>query len=164
MLNLAKESQDGQLYTCVSALVFSAFMLEAYLNHLGRLRHANWDDIERRYPKLKKYLMFAKDAKLQVQMEKRPYISLNRLFAFRDSMAHGKTISEEIDVEIEVSQSLASSPPRSEWQQFASAETAEELLNDAVALIRELHKASGYRGDPFGSGGGGLYAVSTPQT
>ena len=33
MLELAKASRDGQLYTCVSSLVLSAFMLEAYLNH-----------------------------------------------------------------------------------------------------------------------------------
>ena len=53
MLELAKASREGQLYTCVSSLVLSAFMLEAYLNHLGRLKNPDWDAIERKYSKKK---------------------------------------------------------------------------------------------------------------
>lgn len=164
MLDLAKQSQDGQLYTCVSALVLSAFMLEAYFNHLGRLQHENWDDIERKYPKLKKFKMFARNAKLKVDMSKRPYSSLVRLFAFRDTLAHGKTVTEQIDLEIEVKGSLAKSLPRSKWQEFASIETTEELFKDAVALVCVLHKATGHRGNPFGSGGGGIYTLSPSET
>jgi len=44
MLELAQNTQEGQLYTTVAALVFSAFTLEAYLNHLGKLRNKEWDE------------------------------------------------------------------------------------------------------------------------
>lgn len=157
MLSLAKASPDGQLYTCVSALVLSAFMIEAYLNHLGRLKRSDWDSIERKYPKTRKFLMFANEAQLTVSLNERPYQSLATLFAYRDSMAHGRTVTEEVDAEVQSGLSISASIPGAEWQEFATVETAEQLLTDAEAIIRELHKASGFADDPFGSGGGGLY-------
>ena len=160
MLELAKASRYGQLYTCVSSLVLSAFMLEAYLNHLGRLKNPDWDAIERKYPKTQKFQMFAREAGLNVALNDRPYLSLVPLFDYRDSMAHGKTVTEEIDAEIQIESSISAAIPGAEWQQFATVEKAEELLTDAVSIVRKLHAGSGYRDDPFGSGGGGLYAIS----
>lgn len=157
MLGLAKESKEGQLYTCLSALVLSAFMLEAYLNHLGGLKHKDWDTRERKQSKTQKFHTFATEAGINENLTERPYKSLVTLFAYRDSMAHGKTVTEEIDAEVDIGSSISASIPRAEWQQFATLETVEELLTDAVAIIRQLHAASGYRDDPFGSGGGGLF-------
>ncbi|WP_321821735.1 MULTISPECIES: hypothetical protein [unclassified Burkholderia] len=164
MLDLAKASREGQLYTCLSALVLSAFMLEAYLNHLGGLKHKDWDALERKQSKTKKFRTFAAQSGINVNLTERPYKSLVTLFAYRDSMAHGKTVTEEIDAEVDIDSSIAASIPSAEWQQFATLDTAEELLTDAVAIIRQLHAASGYHDDPFGSGGGGLYAVSHTDT
>jgi hypothetical protein len=160
MLGIAKESKDGQLYTCISALIFSAFMLEAYLNHLGRIKHPDWDKIERKYPKIKKFTRFAEEAGLTLSLNNRPYQSLVKLFTYRDSMAHGKTVTEEIYAEVESGLSISACIPRPEWQEFATVDTVEELLTDAIAIVRELHKASGYLDDPFGSGGSGLYVMS----
>lgn len=161
MLKLAKTSEDGQLYTCISVLTFSAFMIEAYLNHLGALKHRDWNEIERKFGKLRKYTDFAQQADLRFDLNMRPYSSMVRLFAFRDQMAHGRTTKEDLDLEFVVGESLAASLPTAEWQQFASPDNAEFLLQDGVAIIRELHSASGYIDDPFGTGGGGMYAVSS---
>ena len=160
MLELAKASRDGQLYTCVSSLVLSAFMLEAYLNHLGRLKNPDWDAIERKYPKKQKFQMFAEKAGLNITLSDRPYRSLVTLFDYRDSMAHGRTVTEDIDTGIQIESSISAAIPGAEWQQFATVEKAEELLTDAVSIVHELHAASGYRDDPFVSGGGGVYAIS----
>jgi len=164
MLSLAKASRDGQLYTCLSALVLSAFMIEAYLNHLGRLKKSDWDSLERRYPKTRKFQMFADEAKLAISLNERPYKSLVTLFAYRDSMAHGRTVTEEVDAEVQSGLSISASIPGAEWQEFATVKTAEQLLTDAEVIIRELHQASGFTDDPFGSGGSGLYALSPTES
>ena len=72
MLKLAEESNEGQLYTLVASLIFSAFTLEAYLNHLGKLRNKEWDEIERKYPKLEKYKLFAAAAGIQADFNAPP--------------------------------------------------------------------------------------------
>lgn len=160
MSDLARGSQDGQLYTCLSCMVLTAFMLEAYFNHLGQLSHTNWKEVERKLPKAKKFARFSKDAGLTPKMDCRPYSSLIRLFAFRDAMAHGRTLTEEIDMEFDFDESIAKSLPGPSWQQLITLEHAEELLEDAVAIIRELHEASGYKDDPFATGGGGVYVAT----
>jgi hypothetical protein len=58
MLEQATQSEIGQLYNIISCLTFSAFTLEAYFNHFGKLRDENWDGIERKSSKLKKYKQF----------------------------------------------------------------------------------------------------------
>ena len=163
MLSLAKASPDGRIYTCVSALVLSAFMIEAYLNHLGRVKRPDWDSVERKYPKTRKFLMFANEVGLTVSLSDRPYQSLATLFTYRDSMAHGRTITEEVDAEVQSGFSFSTAIPGAEWQEFATVETTEQLLIDAEAIIRELHKASGFSDDPFNSGGSGLYAISPTE-
>jgi hypothetical protein len=159
MLRLAKESQDGQLYTCLSCMVLTAFMLEAYFNHLGQLKHADWEKIERKLSKAKKFTKLANAAGLEPKMNDRPYSSLLRVFAFRDAMAHARTMKEQIDVEVELGDSIAKSLPGPEWQEMITVENAEEILEDAVSIIRELHKAAGYIDDPFATGGGGVYVA-----
>ena len=160
MLRLAKDSQDGQLYTCLSCMILTAFMLESYFNHLGQLHYADWEEGERKLPKAKKFRKFAEAAGLKLKMDARPYSSLIRLFAFRDAMAHARTLKGEIDLEVEEGESLAKSLPGPEWQQMITVENAEELLTDALAIIRELHKAMGHSDDPFAIGGGGIYLAS----
>lgn len=90
MLKLAEEDEEGQLYTLVASLIFSAFTLEAYLNHLGKLRSKEWDEIERRHSKLEKYKLFAQAAEIKFDFNVRPYCTLKELFSFRDRMAHEK--------------------------------------------------------------------------
>jgi len=161
MLELAEATRDGQLYTATSALVYCAFTLEAYLNHLGKLRHAGWDDVERSYGKRRKYEMFAQAAGLQIDYARRPYSTLVELFAFRDRMAHGKTETGNVSVLIDANAPrLPQIVGDSDWQAFATIENARQAISDVERLVRELHSASGQRGDPFERAGGGRYGVT----
>ncbi|PNG53307.1 MULTISPECIES: hypothetical protein [unclassified Variovorax] len=163
MLEQAEQPQDGQLYTLTSSLVFSAFTLEAYLNHLGALKHSNWDEIERRYGKRRKYEMLAQEAGLQIDFNRRPYRTLVELFAFRDRMAHGRTVTEDVSVLIDVTAPrLPQITNDSDWQALATIENARAAIEDVEALVRELHSGSGYPRNPFASAGGGFYGV-TPE-
>ena len=102
MLKIAEESEEGQLYTLVASLIFSAFTLEAYLNHLGKLRNKEWNEIERRHSKLEKYKLFAEAAQIKFDFSVRPYRTLKELFSFRDRMAHGRTTEEVISTCIDM--------------------------------------------------------------
>lgn len=161
MLELAEATQDGQLYTTTSALVYCAFTLEAYLNHLGKLRHADWDEIERNYGKRRKYETFAQAAGLQIDYTRRPYCTLVELFAFRDRMAHGKTVTGNVSVLVDASvPRLPQIMSDSDWQAFATIENTRQAIEDVEVLVRELHAACGHSGDPFERAGGGIYGVT----
>ncbi|GAA3990598.1 hypothetical protein GCM10022279_12160 [Comamonas faecalis] len=160
MLELAERTSEGQLYTLTSALIYCAFTLEAYLNHLGKLRHSDWDEIERRRSKRQKFETFARSANLEFDYARRPYVTLVQLFAFRDRMAHGKTVTEDVSMLIDADvPRLPQIVSESDWKAFATIENARHAIEDVEMLVRELHAACGYKDNPFGRMGGGIYGV-----
>ena len=46
----AEEEETGSFFQIMSSLVFTAFALEAYLNHVGNNVFDCWDDLERLSP------------------------------------------------------------------------------------------------------------------
>lgn len=96
MLELATQSEDVQLYTCTAALFFSAFMLEAYFNHIGQERHGEkWEAMEKSKAwrsKYSKFKNFAAEAGWTVDEELTTpqYCSVREIFEFRDALAHGR--------------------------------------------------------------------------
>lgn len=166
MLELAENTQEGQLYTTVAALIFSAFTLEAYLNHLGKLQHKEWDKIERRHSKFEKYKLFASAAGIDFDsFRSHPYCTLKELFEFRDRMAHGKTTTEDVITSVSLIDDLIPQiNSESDWQAFATLEKAQIAIKDVEAIIKELHLASGYSGNPFSKLGGGIYGVTHERT
>tara|TARA_R110000868_G_scaffold25293_7_gene98661 strand:- start:46 stop:618 length:573 start_codon:yes stop_codon:yes gene_type:complete len=166
MLNLAEDSQEGQLYTTISALVYCAFTLEAYLNHLGKLKNDDWEKIERRYSKIDKYKKFASAGNINFdEFRNRPYRTLKELFGFRDRMAHGRTTTESVNVSIYMpTDHLPQIYADKSWKSFATVENARIAIEDVETIVKELHSANGYPGNPFSKLGGGVYGISYEST
>lgn len=165
MLKLAEEHETGQLYTLVASLIFSAFTLEAYLNHLEKLRNKEWDEIERRHPKLEKYKLFAQAAEIKFDFNVHPYRTLKESFSFCDRMAHGKTIEEAVSTYIDTPEKrLPQIHLKADWQAFATLESARQSIKDVEPLIKELHSMSGYPGNPFSKLGSAIYGVVQERT
>ena len=160
MLKQAEESSVGQLYNLVACLTFSAFTLEAYFNHFGKLKNPEWDEIERKYPKLEKYIRFCKESNLNVDFDNRPYSTIKELFTFRDTMAHGKSTVESITKKVQID---PQHPNRfnagPEWMEYATIENANKAINDVELIITELHSGGGYSENPFSNLGGGMFGV-----
>ena len=161
MLELAEASEEGQLYNAASCIVFSAFTLEAYFNHLGAQLYDDWSKKERKLSKLKKYKLFCSEFNIEPNFENKPYSSIPALFSFRDTMAHGKSSKDDINKEIELdldnpNHFIVGAP----WIEFSTVNNAKELHSDMQKIIRELSLASGYKRDPFMSTGSGVLAMS----
>jgi len=165
MLEQALRSDEGQLYNIISCLTYSAFTLEAYFNHLGKMRNPNWDKIERKYPKLKKYKLFCHECNVSFDFEKPPYSTMIELFSFRDCMAHGKStvdyVAKEIDFNSELPNQFSTGPS---WREYATIANAEKGVRDVDAIIFELHTAAGYTDNLFNNPGGGVYGVQRHET
>lgn len=167
MLELAHQSKDGQLYTCTAALFFSAFMLEAYFNHIGQERHGEkWEIMEKSKAwksKYSKFKNFAAEAGWTVDdgLNVPPYCSVREIFEFRDALAHGRTtVDKVVNSVVEDKGSLALSLPGPDWHDVATLEITTKLFEDAVALVKGLHVALKLKGQAFLSSGGGLYVIS----
>ncbi len=160
MLSQAEQTENGQLYNLVGCLTFSAFTLEAFFNHFGKLKNPEWDKIERKYSKLKKYKLFCDECDIKYNFDIRPYSTIIALFKFRDTMAHGKSTTESIEKTVKVD---PAHPNRfsagSGWMEYATFENAYKTISDVEQIIIELHTAGGFQGNPFANLGGGFFGI-----
>ena len=161
MLERAEASREGQLYTVTAALIFCAFTLEAYINHLGAARHPDWDTRERRKSAKVKLKDLAKEVDMNVDFGKAPYSTIRGLFDFRDTMAHGRTTRESVKKAIMLDgPRLPQLAGTGEWQSLATIENARQALKDVETIVKALHTASGFAGSPFARSGGGFYTIT----
>lgn len=93
-LSMAQDNSLGQRWNLVAAVAFSAFSIEAFINHVGELQDENWrewDSSSR--PNTEKKL-----ERLQVSLSDSSKASFTELFQLRDMIAHGRTITKSKNV------------------------------------------------------------------
>ncbi|MBI2286139.1 MAG: hypothetical protein HYU79_01520 [Nitrosomonadales bacterium] len=92
LLDDAIESRDNSPNLFLSSVVMTAFVFEAYLNHVGERTFACWDEVERLPPWSKFELL---SEKLGVCFSDgagaRPLQTIAKLLNFRNTMAHGRS-------------------------------------------------------------------------
>ena len=148
-LQAAKDSVDGRFFNCLTAMVFSAFSLEAYLNHLGTSEFPNWVKIERsKSPKQKLELLTEKIA-FSSDFSKPPFETFDKIFKFRKQIAHGKT--ERVRVEEVQDVELGDKPklPHTSWEIETNLENATAFVEDTKSIIQILHPKFGYQTNAF---------------
>jgi len=90
-LNRAKTTEEGSFYSCMTAELFSAFCLEAYLNHLGSQKIPYWESVEKKLGPREKLGIICYEIGLKPDFGSRPFQSFRVLFQLRNSLVHGKT-------------------------------------------------------------------------
>lgn len=148
-LATAESIEDGQLYSCMSSLVFSAFTLEAYLNHIGTELFHDWENFERDYSPRGKLDLICNKLELAPDFSALPYQSFDRVFKLRNLLAHGRTT--------EVSGSWKEHPAYekktiqldSDWQKECVPTIARRVYDDMVAIVNQIHKQAGHGDPPF---------------
>ncbi len=81
---------------CMSCLISLAFTTEALVNFVGKKRVPNWNEGKRYLEKIK-YVCAQADVTFSKHRE--PYKTLWELKTLRDSMAHGKPVEFQTDIE-----------------------------------------------------------------
>lgn len=147
MLDNAKDNPEGSFYQLMASLIFTAFTLEAYLNHIGHNIFKYWKDLEQLSPKRKLNLI---TEKLGIERDdsKRPFQTVAKLFRFRNDVAHGKTVhlkSENMVKVADLDRALNRTVYHLEtsWEKYCSLRNAERAREDVKKIIHNLHKASG---------------------
>jgi hypothetical protein len=82
MLDKAKKDPEGSYYQLMASLIFTAFTLEAYLNHIGQRIFKCWNDLN----------VIAEKLEVEKDDGKRPFQTVSKLFKFRNDIAPGKSV------------------------------------------------------------------------
>ena len=134
----------------MTAILFCAFTLEAYLNFLGTEKLPSlWEQLERLTPETKLDLILHTIGHA-VDKTAEPFSSFNPLFRVRNELVHGKTRSYTTE-RPQAFKDGKNPPtfPAPEWVQLCNVEKAKQLLNNTDCMIQDLQGRAGLKGDPL---------------
>ena len=150
ILEKVKEAPAGSYYQLMASLIFSAFALEAFLNHIGQNIFKCWEDLEKLSPSGKLNLI-AEKLEIEKDDGKRPFQTVIELLRFRNEVAHGKTVylksEDQITVVDDKFDQHMQESLQTPWQQYCSLKNAERAREDVEEICRIIHKTSGIPGD-----------------
>lgn len=131
------EIVDPSVWMTIGVLL--AFLLEAYLNHVGQELISSWRILERHSPKEKLELIAGE---LKLDRGSAAFGAFDAIFRFRDSFAHGKTITTMVELPMTVtSQVLARVPFSARPLNTMNRETVAPWVESTEEMIRSIHAA-----------------------
>jgi hypothetical protein len=150
MLDKAKKDPEGSYYQLMASLIFTAFTLEAFLNHIGQSIFKCWSDLERLSPS-RKLNLIAEKLEIEKDDGKRPFRTVSKLFKFRNDVAHGKTVYLKSENQIRTVDYKFSQHMReflqTPWENYCDLKNAEQAREDVEESCRIIHKTSGITDD-----------------
>lgn len=148
-LKAGQLAPTGGSWLFMSSAIATAFAFQAYLNHIGPQIIVAWAKLER-LPPLSKFDLLCELLELSFPKGRRPLQTIEQLFEFRNSLAHGRTTiltpddsHRDIDDTIDKFQG---DMPRTSWELLIKdAAFAERAREDTNAILEKLQRA---RPDP----------------
>ncbi len=152
-LNQAKEIEKGRFYNCMSVIIYSAFCIEGYLNHVGAKIIESWDILERKLSPEEKLQIIYSKLHIFPDKGKRPYQTIKDIFQIRNLFAHPRT--EYISETKDIIGDLIDPPdtPLLEWEKNISIEFAEKCHKDTKKVIEEINRLAKLPETPLLSSG-----------
>jgi len=152
-LDEAIQVEDGQFFKTMTSIIFSAFTIEAYVNHILKDKSENWVKVEK-YSALKKVEELYSILEIKLDKSKRPIQSIKNMFDFRNMLAHGKTTTKIKTFKVKKNITDISSKDllghaESEWEDLNTLKNAKIFFEDMEKVIRLLHKRIEPKMDPF---------------
>lgn len=167
VLERGLENEIGSSWQFLSSIVLTAFVFEAYLNHVGSALLSCWESVEP-LPPLKKFELICEMLKVAYPKGagERPLQTLQQLQKFRNFMAHGKTeiiAPKSVFCDVEKADARLGRKPLAEWERLIQTKDfAERARVDLEEVLKAIHAA---RPEPkewlfsFGMGSGSATLV-----
>jgi hypothetical protein len=148
----AEALELGRSLHCQSAVVFCAFTVEGYLNHIGALRVKSWNLLERKLSWHEKLEFLSRELNTTFDRGRQPFQALVEAFAFRDRLAHGKSVLDEVfSGHYVLGGHDRDSYLDPEWlKKFESLDKAKAVLEDMDSALVQLQAAAGLQSEPLG--------------
>jgi hypothetical protein len=142
LLQRAQAKPEGSYWLWMGSLLFTAFSLEAYLNHIGPKLFSCWDALEVLSPEGKLDIICERLA-IDLPKDKRPRQTVRELIKFRNNLAHGKTVAIEEKAVHDVDQNLyefMGKRPLATWEEYCTEHNAQRAREDIEQIMQLIHE------------------------
>lgn len=158
LLKRGQGEERGSYFLFLSSLVFSAFSLEAFLNHIGEHLFNSWGDLEKLRPKAKVNII-AEKLNIKVDYGDTLWQIIPEVIGFRNKIAHGKntllrekrTIRANDKYEEIMHEFLFAN-----WQNYATKENAIRVRQRLEEVFKIIHEKANIENDFLFQHGGQL--------
>jgi hypothetical protein len=139
---IAKGDREGIGFEIIASLTLLAFEIEARFNFLGDKLINGWNEhmpMKVKVKKVCKLLGFTPDFSI------RPYSSVSKLKAFRDTLAHGKPEHKYFEEEVVATaeELEAMGILHADWESYIDQMFLQEACDDVEQIWKELLAKSG---------------------
>jgi len=151
-LNLAPKNKGEKFLNYMTAMLFSAFCIEAFLNHLLMHKFKFWEILKGKLSPSEKLSIVAKELDIDLDYSRRPFQSFKSIFKFRNLLVHAKTehlSAENYELPEEEDESWYRDNPRSEWQEMVTFRNANQFNEDTKKIVEFLYSKMNLDGDPW---------------
>ena len=154
LLQKGIELPKGCSHQFGASLVFTAFALEAFLNHIGHNLFKCWDELERRLGPREKLNIIAERLQVDVNYGILPWQIVKELFDFRNEIAHGKSkkISspDKLITLDNFSDTRFGEFIRTKWEEDCTRENAEKARTEVNKIVLKIYEKGDFENDyPF---------------
>ena len=139
-LTNAKDSREGQYYNIMASMLFSAFSLEAYLNHLGSKVQTGWDIVHRKLSTGQKLDLLSKVIGYTVDTGHRPFQTFGAIFKFRNAIVHAKPFSAQVSEGWDVASPDVPPELKAPWERLMTLDQAQRFYDDALDMVDALQQ------------------------
>ena len=147
-MKTAIKQEDGFAFDLMSVMVMSAFLVEAYFNHLGAKKVADWFELHERKSVWDKYKILRSTVGLNVISISQAFPDVAAVLKFRNDMAHGRTERHELESFIAPEGEGNYDQPVG-WQTSLDTSVVSIRFKACQELVKELHEAAGLGKHPF---------------
>ncbi len=124
----------------ISAIVFCAFSLEGYLNHVGDELVKDWSALFESLKPKEKLILISERFNVEIQLGKAPFQSFSTIFEIRNQLAHPKTKKHTYEntkkkIWLNVGERKW---PAEKWETLCTLNFAEKFVADTKEIMRYL--------------------------
>jgi hypothetical protein len=148
LLGKAQSEARGSYYLFMSSLVFSAFALEAFLNHIGEHLFQAWDDLESLNARAK-INVICERLDLTPNWGALPWQIVPEIVGFRNKVAHGKNalLKFEKTVSVDNYEDILHQFLMADWQDYATESNAIRVQTHLENLFEVIHTKAAIEND-----------------
>jgi hypothetical protein len=145
-LEQANNTESGRFYNCMTSMLFSAFCLEAFFNHVCEGEIDHWQMVERCLRPDEKLDLLSTLFGYPIDHGRRPFQTFGSIFKFRNLVAHARTErlgTEYEEVLAELEWPTEPEMPQTKWEKVCNLDMAQRFVDDTKEMLVILGEKAG---------------------
>jgi len=140
---LAEDSAEGSLHHLMTSMLFCAFTIEAFLNHVGDKIFPFWEPLKERLRPRDKLDVLKVALSFEPDFGRRPFQTFRSIFRFRNLLVHAQTETLITEGDFILTDGGSFPEPLTEWEKLLSIDHARRFLDDTKEMVALIAKAAG---------------------